>query len=284
LKIAYLVLAHNRPRQLARLVRALGPEAPIFIHFDKRADDALFDEARKSVLRHSPANFVRRHRCWWGAPGIMRGTLELVAALCESGREFDYATLLSGQDYPIKSHAAIEQTLSAGGEFVECFSMLEPNRWSDHGGYFRSPDRVLGRYVRFRSHVRRIGSRRLPGDITPFGGSQWWTLSRKALQYIDRTRREDHRLIRALATSFIPDEAFVQTILGNSPFASKIVQDDLRFAIWDRPEPPYPATLRQADLPLLAGSDKHFARKFDFEDDWALADEIDALCRGKING
>lgn len=283
MKIAYLLLAHNRPRQLARLIRALPANAPVFIHFDKRADDTLFDEARNSVLEHSSATFVRRHRCWWGAPGIMHATLELIGALCGSGVQFDYATLLSGQDYPIKSHAEITRALSAGGEFVECFSMLEPNRWSDHGGYFKSPDRVLGRYFRFRSHVFRLGSRRLPGDVIPFGGSQWWTLSREALQYIDRKRCEDRRLIRALAASFIPDEAFVQTLLGNSSFASKIVQDDLRFAIWDRPDPPYPAILTRADLPLLAATDKHFARKFDFETDPELADEIDAM-RREVSG
>jgi hypothetical protein len=115
--------------------------------------------------------------------------------------------------------------------------------------------------------------------MIPFGGSQWWTLSREALKYIDRMRREDRRLIGALGRSFIADEAFVQTILANSPFASKINQDDLRFAIWDRPKPPYPATLTRADLPLLAASDKHFARKFDFYDNPALADEIDATLR-----
>jgi hypothetical protein len=209
----------------------------------------------------------------------MYATLELVDALCSSGEQFDYATLLSGQDYPIKSHAVIEHGLSRGGEFIECFSLLRPNRWSDHGGNFQAAARVYGRYIRFRSRIWRIGSRRLPNDIPPFGGSQWWTLSRQAIDHLHRINRENSRLIGALSRSFIPDEVFVQTILGNSPFAASIVQDDLRFAIWDRPQPPFPATLTSADMPVLAASEKHFARKFDFDTHPHLADEIDAALR-----
>jgi hypothetical protein len=138
---------------------------------------------------------------------------------------------------------------------------------------------MLGRYVRFRSHVWRLGSRKLPSGVVPFGGSQWWTLSRKALEYVEAKRRDDSRFIRFLGNSFIPDECFMQTILGNSRFASDIVQDDLRFAIWDRPEPPFPAVLKRADLPMLAASSKHFARKFDLEDDPGVADEIDDVRR-----
>lgn len=280
MKIAYVILAHGRPRQLGRLVAALPADSPLFIHFDRRAARSLFDEARHSVLQANPkAVFVRRHGCRWGAPGIMYATLELIDALCSSAADFDYATLLSGQDYPIKSDALIERDLSRGGEFIECFSLLQPNRWSDHGGNFHAAARVFGRYVRFRSRIWRIGSRRLPRDIPPFGGSQWWSLSRGAIEYLHQISREDRRLVRALGRSFIPDEVFVQTILGNSPFAPSIVQGDLRFAIWDRPEPPYPATLTNADLPLLAASQKHFARKFDFDIHPHLADEIDAGLR-----
>ena len=280
MKIAYLILAHGRPRQLGRLVAALPALSSIFIHFDKRADPLVFEEAKHSAQKaNSKTVFVKRHACRWGAPGIMYATLELIDALCASGAEFDYSTLLSGQDYPIKSNAVIEGDLSRGGEFIECFSLVAPNRWSDHGGNFHALARVYGRYIRFRSRIWRIGSRRLPRDISPFGGSQWWSLSRKAIEYLNCVNRDDKRLVRALGGSFIPDEVFTQTILGNSPLAGDIVQDDLRFAIWDRPEPPFPATLTNADLPSLATSPKHFARKFDFDAHPHLADEIDGVLR-----
>src|SRR3954451_22537677 len=118
MKIAYLVLAHGRPRQLARLIAALPTDAPVFIHFDRRADRGIYSEACELVRRANPsAVFTPRHRCRGGGPGIMYATLELIRAACTSGAEFEYATLLSGQDYPIKSEGAIERSLSAGGEY-----------------------------------------------------------------------------------------------------------------------------------------------------------------------
>lgn len=239
MRSAYLILAHSKPRQLAMLVGALPRDARVLIHYDKRSPS--YDEAFGAVMAvNGSVLFVRRHQCWWGAPGIMWATLEMILTLVNSGLSFDYATLLSGQDYPIKSAECIARDLSRGGEFIECFSMFEPNRWSDQGPYFGAPDKVLGRFIRFRSRVRRMGTRTPPHGVIPHGGSQWWTLSPEALTHVARA---DERLLRFLARSFIPDESFMQTILGNSPLRERIVQDDLRFAIWDRPHPPYPALL-----------------------------------------
>ena len=280
MRAAYLILAHSKPRQLATLVGALPPDARVVIHYDRRS--ASYDEALKAVMAvNGAAVFVPRHKCWWGSPGIMWATLEMIRALVNSGLSFDYATLLSGQDYPIKSADKIAGDLSGGDEFIECFSMLEPNRWSAQGRYFGAPDKVLGRFVRFRSHVRRIGTRKPLDGVIPYGGSQWWTLSSEALTQVARA---DERLLRYLARSFIPDESFMQTILGNSPIRERIIQDDLRFAIWDRPHPPYPALLTAADLPAMATSTKHFARKFDFEEHPLLVDQLDKLRAGSCHG
>lgn len=280
MKIAYLILAHGGPAQLARLVAALPPDAPIFVHFDLRASPAMFEEARQKVLDVAPtAAFVRRHRCRWGAPGIMYGTLELISALTQAGIDFDYATLLSGVDYPIKSQAFIANAVVPGREYLECFPLLEPNRWSDDGGDFNAAVRMHGRFVRFRSRIWRLGRRAMPKGIVAFGGSQWWTLSKEALAYVTDVAQNNPRFIRFLGGAFIPDEHFMQTILGNSQFHGKIAQDDLRFAIWDRPQPPFPATLTPEDLPALAASNKHHARKFAFDHYPAFPDEIDARLR-----
>lgn len=278
MRIAYLILAHSKPKQLARLVSALPLGSPVLIHFDRRAGEAFLQQAKADVwLTRASAIFVPQHLCRWGAPGIMWATLELIGQLVRSGIPYDYATLLSGQDYPIKSNKVICRDLESGGEFIECFNMLEPNRWSSQGRMLGTPDRVLGRFVRFRSHVGRVGTRRMLRDLTPFGGSQWWTLSPSSLDYVEITRQHDPQLINFLARSFIPDEAFMQTILGNSPHLKQVIQDDLRLAIWDRPDPPFPATLTKLDLPRIAESNNHFARKFDFDQDPYLPDELDRL-------
>lgn len=278
--IAYLILVHADPAQLARLVAALPASSPIFVHVDRRAPAETFAAMQAQLGQR--VTFVRRHACRWGDAGIVRATAALIAAALGSGARFGHATLLSGADYPIKPDAAIASFLDAhpGTEFIECFSLLEHNRWSEHGGVFRTPDKVLNYHLRFRSRVWRLPwRRRLPYDLKPFGGGQWWTLTRDALAYVDRYLADHPKLMRFARGIFIPDESLIQIVLGNSPFAGRLSGDPLRLAIWDRPEPPYPATLGAEDLPLLAASPALFARKFSLAREPEAYDQVDAVLR-----
>jgi hypothetical protein len=276
MKIAYLILAHAAPEQLARLVGTLPADSLVLIHFDRRANPAIYQRAVD--LLADRAIFVTRHTCRWGAFGIVQGTMSLVNALVASGVEFDYATLLSAADYPIKSNEEIAAYLSRhqGAEFIESFSLMKPNRWSPQGGYFKTPEKVLCRHLRFRSRVMRIpGLRRMPGGLEPFGGSQWWTLSRQAIHYIARFVENTPKFVSFCKQSFIPDESFVQTIISNSLFSSRVTGSDHRVIIWDRLAPPYPATLKISDMDMLLKSDCLFARKFDARVDQTVLDALD---------
>lgn len=275
--VAYLILAHKDPEQLARLVAALPANSPIMIHFDLRADPALFDLAVKRLGMRPKLQFVERFACHWGGFEIVQGMISLIRSLASCEINFDFATLLSGVDYPIKSNREVAAFLNQhrGEEFIKSFLLTAPNRWSEHGGYYKIPNRVLCRHLSYRSRVVRLpGFRKMPGGLQPYGGSQWWTLSRDAIAYIARFVDRRREFLSFFRRSFIPDELFIQTVLSNSHFADRVAQDDLRFMIWDRPAPPYPATLTLRDLDVLLASNKFFARKFDMHID---ADILQAL-------
>lgn len=116
----------------------------------------------------------------------------------------------------------------------------------------------------------------MPLGLKPFGGPQWWTLSRPALQYIIRFIEDNPSFVSFSKLAFIPDETFIQTILSNSDFAKHVTGDNLRLIVWDRPKPPYPAILIKDDLSMLLSTTKLFARKFDCRID---ADILQALDR-----
>ena len=78
----------------------------------------------------------------------------------------------------------------------------------------------------------------------------------------------------------IPDELFFQTILLNSPLRDRIVNDNLRYMDWSRPNVPLPAVLGTGDLPQLQQSPALFARKFDVTVDSAILDMIDERILG----
>lgn len=281
--VAYLLLVHTNAQQITRLVSTLPDESPVFIHVDKNASDAFYTELQQAMRHRAKVHFVPRFGSRWGSAGIVRATFSLIRAAAGDA-VFDYATLLSGSDYPIKSNAYISEFLKRGqgGEFIESFAMEEPNRWTEMGGAYKSPDRALRYHFRIRSRVYKTPlTRRLPYGLVAHGGSQWWTLSKAALQHIDCFNRKNARFERFLDGVFIPDEFAIQTILSNSSFAGKIVGDDLRFAIWDRPVPPYPATLKCADVAEMLASEKLFARKFDRNVDPVVFDHIDAAIRNR---
>jgi hypothetical protein len=280
--IAYLILVHANPRQFARLVGALPATSPLFIHIDARTPPEMAEALTAVCGTRSRVHFVERHRCYWGGIGIARATVSLLKAAITSGEPFEHATLLSGADYPIKSEATIETLLAENpaAEHIEAFAMLKPNRWTAHGGLFNAVSRVLRPHVRIRSRVWRLPwSRRLPYGLEPYGGSQWWTLTRAAVAHMVAYLDTHPRLMRYMSGVFIPDEALVQTLIANSSFAANVTGSDLRLHIWDRPEPPYPATLKSEDIDLIAGSPALFARKLDPNVDEAVYDRIDRALR-----
>jgi len=276
--VAYLILAHANPGQLARLVNALPSSSPVLIHFDLRAPDAVYQEVRQLLASRPMLHFVKRQKCWWASFGIVEGTINLIQGLDTLEVPYDYATLLSGADYPIKSNFEIASYLDCnrGSEFIESFLLTAPNRWSKEGGYSKSPRRVLGRHFHFRSRMIRLpGMRTMPAGLKPYGGSQWWTLSRESIRYIAEFIRRTPKMVSFFRGCFAPDESFIQTVVSNSSLAGRVSGDNLRIAIWGRPLPPYPATLTMDDQDLLRSSSRHFARKFDPKVDSRILDVLD---------
>ncbi len=86
---------------------------------------------------------------------------------------------------------------------------------------------------------------------------------------------ENPKYISFFNRVFISDEFFFQTLLLNSPFKQAAVNEDLRFADWENPNPIVPATLLEADFERLQNTHHLFARKFDAARDSAVLDLID---------
>jgi len=203
----------------------------------------------------------------------VRAALEGVRALLDSPDSLEYGVLLTGQDYPLRSPAQIESTLAgAGGRSFITYRRPEGRflrrltRWHWHGT-------VMGRRVRLPNRFMPLTvRRRLPPGLLPYTGSAHWCLSRDCLEYIARS---DPELARFFQRSAVPDESFFQTLLMNSPLASTLVNDDLRYIDWSEGGPS-PRVLTSYDLERMLRSSALFARKFDPRVDAAVIDALDA--------
>src|SRR5215831_2771948 len=109
MRLIYIILAHHLPIQTIRLVRRLaGPDSRFLIHWDRRSPDDDLRAILKELKHKCDVTPLPRHACYWGAFSIVAATLEGIDVACADPRGFERLILLSGQDYPIKSRAAIK--------------------------------------------------------------------------------------------------------------------------------------------------------------------------------
>lgn len=273
MRIAYLILAHRLPDQIVRLVRRLHtPSALFLVHLCARADQAVYAAARSGLAELENVVFIRRHRLYWGGFGHVRATIEGLDELYTRATHFDYAVLLTGQDYPIKPVSAIERTLAeGGGRSFMAYDRL-PGGWADGMDRFTSwHERRIG--VPRGWHLKLPMGRQVPLGLVPYGGSSYWWLSREAVDYVRGFIAEHPGFYRFFRHVDVPDEMIFHTILMNSPLRESIVNDDLRHVDWTRQ--PLPAILGVGDFDMLQRSPKLMARKFDSRVDAEILDMID---------
>jgi hypothetical protein len=288
IRIAYILLAHHRPESVIRLVRRLQhPDHHFFIHYNLRSSDVEYQRL-VAELGHLPnLQLLERHKCTWGDDGMVLGTLKAIHEIARLGFVHDYAILLTGQDYPIKSDAQFRETLAAAAGV----SFMQYSKWP-------IPDWEKGRAIKrienFHWHVpfphwaRPLGwppskqhltlpwKRKLPGGLHPYFGSAFWYLHRSCLQYIADYVTRHPEYVRFFRHALIPDECFFQSLLMNSPLVGTISTKTLTYVDW---RPPWPGILTMADLPKLQANDALLARKFDPKTDSEILDKLDALVK-----
>lgn len=277
-RIAYLILAHREPRQLARLIQRLrGPGVHIVLHIDKNSSGTEWDWFLNRL--HGPdITRAASVECRWGDFSLIDATLNCLNALSNERVEFDFAILLSGQDYPIQPQPVISEFLSRRKGRCLMFIYPFPFPYWVHGGYHRLPTwRIaLGSRPRRILPPQLFGFRhkKMPLGYHPFGGSQWWCLPREAVLYIQEFIAAHPPLVDYFRQAVIPDEMFFHTILGNSHFPIEPGPNNITYMKWSGG--PSPAVLTSGDFADIKASEHLFARKFDIGVDASVLDRIDS--------
>lgn len=276
--IAYLILAHHRPRQLARLIdRLRTPTARFFVHVSARTPEDTYAAMRGAVGDSPDVRWLPRIRIYYGGLSLVRATLVGIQAVLREEPRPSHVVLLSGQDYPLRPATEIERYFAArlGVSFLHSFRLPAPDQWPGENGGL---DRIRGYYIErlsYRTRLLRVPlvRRRFPADLTPYGGSTWWALADEALVELDRFAKENPSVLEFFEHVKMPDEIFVQSVLMSSPLADTIVNEPVHHVEWLQGA--HPATFTAADLERLLGSDKLLARKFDERVDGEILDLLD---------
>lgn len=273
MRMAYLILAHRDMEQLGALTARLlrdDPEDRVVIHYD-RGSPVSDEDLQGFANRFGGAvSLTRRVRCRWGHHSQVEAEWLLKEAATKL--PINYAHLISGQDWPVKSKPEMSAAIAPGISYV---SYEQPDRPERMNGWFFN-DFMLGpgahstifRY-RLDLGLRRVNRayERIRGPrACPFGpdwkkGSAWWSLPRAALDHIvPRIGRQiEAGRFRYTACA---DEHVVLTALAYSPFAQR-TEENRRFIVWKEPGVANPELLRAEHEPAIRASDAWFARKVD---------------------
>jgi hypothetical protein len=233
MKLCYIILAHQNPKLLSRLVNALiGAGHNIALHYDKRAKASDYAKLQKEFGGNPAVRFAKRVRVSWGGWSICQATLNCIEEIEKSGWEPDYVYYASGADFPIRSSEELLAFLShnRGKEFIEGVPSNK-ERWVKGGPqeeryqyYFFLNWRSQETLAQFVLQVQKwIGfKRKFVLGLEPFMGAQWWVLTWGTLKKVmELTARPG--VLRFFKTTLIPDELFFQTLVCNLVPASRIV-------------------------------------------------------------
>ncbi len=307
-KIAYLILSHYNPDQVIRLARLLateGTNSSVYIHHDQ-SRSYLDVTAFQRMPNIRLLDYVGKGR--WGGFSLVEIMLRSLEKIV-SQDDFDWFVLLSGQDYPAQPLAATEGELARTSYdgFISGVPVMgdQPCRKlncamiDSHGVgclscisryYYPNPlfsDRLPLR-VRKGCHwmLRKVASVHqrfafwpladMYHQMTIFKGSQWFTLNDRAISYVQNILRTHPGIMRHFRQTFIPDEAFFQTILFNNP-EFRLSHDNRRLVNWNAMTySASPEYFRTGDFDRIVASGAHFARKFDTSYDYQIVDLLDA--------
>ena len=290
MKHAYLIMAHNEPYILERLLKLIDDERnDIYLHIDKKWKNFDF-EYFKNIIKKSKVYFTKRLDVKWGSYKQIQCEL-LLFDIASRYEKYAYYHLLSGVDLPLVTQNVIHDYFdnNQGKEFVifddhqkigtsslervKFYHFLVP--WA------RSENKIKKAFFgKFHFWSIRLQKKLKINRVKQYNldfrkGANWISITDNFVRYILNQKKIIKKLFKH---SFCADELFVQTLLYNSDFYKNIISnknDDYnsikRFIDWDRGQP---YTFKLEDYDLLMNSGCFFARKFSTKVDKSIVDKI----------
>ncbi len=287
---AYLIMAHTDYALLTEILKDLDHERnDIFLHMDLKSGNYPLEQLQSAVCK---ARFfpVSRMTVNWAGYSQIACELHLLECALETGPHQFYH-LMTGATCPIYSQERIHSYFEAhpqeefigyfpGGSWLHrvcCYNLF------NEVGKPRTPSD--DRKIRVRELCNALQARLHltypPAKNVDFRkGFAYWSITEDAAQYIISRKSWIEKVFRH---SICADELFVQTVLWNSPFRSRIhcpkneYDSCMRYVksaeSW---KPDFGSTaasssspdisIRAEDVPQLLEMDRLFAMKFEGEE------------------
>lgn len=277
-RVVYLVLTHQFPALIHRLVRILLEESAnafVVVHHD--ATHCLLPALPEQQV-HVLGDPVRTAR---GDMTFVTATLRGIEWI-RAHLDYDWIVHISGQDYPLVHLGQVDAALATSP--YDAYLRFQPLEQAAAMCAERYLRRWYSLKVPFRRRKRIIFSRPYNVVFTDrfrcYKGSQWWTLSRPAIDTMMDFLARTPRYWKQYERSFIPIESFLPTIVLNTVL--KVFPHHMRYLVWGAAENRHPEVLTMRDLPAMLASGDWFARKFNPDVSAEVLDRLDDRRRATV--
>lgn len=302
-RVGFVLLTHSDPDQVLKLSRVLNglyDFPPIVCHHDFAQcalDKSLFSANVSFVEPHFPT--------FWGCFAIVPAALAAIRILMDGKDSPDWFYLLSGSDYPAMSadrvlsvlrktphDAFIDHRRITYDDLARSASAAEGEIGFSRGSYMRLAYRrycavaiprpslakpwafpPVGHSYLFHPRWRSLIRGPFSESFRCYAGEHWFTANSKAAEVLLSQSDRSSRLLAHLRRRECPEECFHHSMLGNSQLSLR--NNNLRYIDWLSSGAWHPKTLTIEDLPMIAASGAHFARKVEYGS--TLAEELDRV-------
>lgn len=270
MKICVLLLTHKDIDMVNRLVKRIkNKNIDIYLHIDKKSNLDLTNlDKSVNLIKNRKKIYLFDYTQF---DAIISSLNEII-----SKKRYDYYLFLSGQDYPTMSSDNIVKFFEEnnGKEFVH-YQKIDKDHWNICFRYENIYAR--NRYIRFLNRKLKIKLKYINNYI-PYGGDAWFNITDDALSLILEicNKPSIKRRIRYMES---PEEMIIQSILMNSDFKDKIVNNSLRFILWNDHckglNKGHPDILNEKNYEDIINSKKMFCRKIEKEKSEKLINMLD---------
>lgn len=273
---AILITAYKNYHHLIDIVDFFDDKFNIYIHIDKKSSISK-EDIKELSLKNRVKYISQQYKINWGGINHLKAILELASKATEDTNN-KYFHLITGHDYPIVPLDRFSDFFNTNqnNDFMEYFTLPHP-AWPENGmdrlSRYNIYDLIDGRtglnerlIKGFSKLQKKIGFKRSFSKDFPalYGGSTYWSLKRESLEYIFKYMADYPMFLKRFKYSFCSEEIFFQTILLNSSLKNHIINNNLRFIIWEERNGNFPANLDYNDYHSIQKSDALFARKFEY--------------------
>jgi hypothetical protein len=269
MRVAHIFMVHKSPAQLERVLNVLAhKDFDFYIHLDKKVDIQPFEYLSKINQVYF---IVNRTVCNWGGFSLVKAIMKCIDQIEASGVKYDFVNLLSAQDFPLKPITYIHDFLSKniGYSFLSFDTTTDTPWWKKavtrYSEYHFTDNKFRGVYL-FQKLLNYIMPKRKILSVFPqiYGGSKstWWTISYDAAIYLSTYFKLNPKLAKSLQYTWGCDEIIIATILMNSPYRNKVINENYRYVVFSGDDG-HPDFLTMNDYDKLTNSKMLFARKFD---------------------